>query len=203
MPGLNLRVIGAGLPRTGTSSLKKALQYLLEGACYHMSEIPGHPFDLGAEWQRALDGKQPDWNRIFGGYVAAVDWPASLYWRELHELQPDALVILSTREDAGTWWRSMDELVLKYARLSSANGWNAGRDLGLLLERFSGTRHWDDRTALISAYHRHHEMVKSIVQPFRLLEWKPTDGWKPICTALGVPVPGFAFPWEDGRGASL
>ena len=109
---MNLRVVGAGLPRTGTSSLKKALENLLGGRCYHMMEIPGHPFDLGAGWNRALAGDAPDWAKLFDGYVAAVDWPASIFWRELSEANPAALVLLSVRDTAEVWWRSADEMIL-------------------------------------------------------------------------------------------
>ncbi len=76
---MQLRVVGAGLPRTGTSSLKVALERLLGGRCYHMSAIPGHPFELGAGWDNVLAGGTPDWDQLFEGYVAAVDWPASLF----------------------------------------------------------------------------------------------------------------------------
>ena len=75
---MTLRVVGAGLPRTGTRSHKEALEQLLGGRCYHMNAIPGHPFTLGAAWDQALAGGAPDWNQVFEGYVAAVDWPASL-----------------------------------------------------------------------------------------------------------------------------
>jgi hypothetical protein len=92
-----LRVVGAGLPRTGTSSLQAALQQLLSGRCYPMRVIPSHPFDLGTEWDQALAGQAVDWDALTAGFVAAVDWPASLFWRELSFANPDALVLLSTR----------------------------------------------------------------------------------------------------------
>jgi hypothetical protein len=57
---MNLRVVGAGLPRTGTDSLRNALGQLLGGTCYHMREIPGHPFNLGDGWNCALAGETPD-----------------------------------------------------------------------------------------------------------------------------------------------
>lgn len=103
---MNLRVVGAGLPRTGTSSLRQALERLLGGRCYHMSVIPGHPFDLGAGWNRPLVGDTPDWNQLLEGYIATVDWPASMFWRELSEANPDALVLLSMRDTAEVWWQT-------------------------------------------------------------------------------------------------
>lgn len=82
---MKLQVVGAGLPRTGTRSLKQALEHLLGGHCYHMTVIPGHPFDLGDGWNHALAGNSPERDHIFDGYIAALDWPASMFWRELTE----------------------------------------------------------------------------------------------------------------------
>ena len=92
---MTLQLIGAGLPRTGTASLGLALNYLLSGDVHHMSVIPGHPFDLGEGWNQALHGETPDWDSLFAGYVAAVDWPASHFWRELSTVYPNALILLS------------------------------------------------------------------------------------------------------------
>ena len=199
---MNLRVVGTGLPRTGTSSLKEALEYLLGGRCYHMSVIPGHPFELGAGWNWALAGDTPDWDQLLDGYVAAVDWPASIFWRELSEANPDALVLLSTRDTTEMWWRSVEEMILPYARMAFAADWTEGRGLLTLLERFTGTERWDDPTTLRAAYERHNAEVKKIVPRQRLLEWRAAEGWSPLCHALGVPVPDLPFPWIDGRRVS-
>jgi Sulfotransferase domain len=83
-----LRVVGAGLPRTGTQSLQTALVRLLGQPCYHMSVIPGHPFDLGEPWRSAFAGEQVAWGSVLKGYGAAVDWPASSFWRELCAAHP-------------------------------------------------------------------------------------------------------------------
>jgi hypothetical protein len=99
---MNLQVVGAGLPRTGTASLAIGLEHLLSGPCYHMREIPGHPFDLGPGWDQALLGGLPNWDLLMNGYSAAVDWPVSMFWRELSEANPNALVLLSVRESAET-----------------------------------------------------------------------------------------------------
>lgn len=196
---MNLRVVGAGLPRTGTHSLQHALEQLLDGRCYHMREIPGHPFDLGDGWNRALAGETPDWDQIFDGYIAAVDWPASMFWRELSKANPDALVLLSVRDSAETWWQSADETILPYARMALAPSWNEGRGLLALLERFTGTKDWDYPATMMAAYERHNAKVRQTVPSHRLLEWHATQGWEPICRALGVPVPDLPFPWVNRR----
>lgn len=165
-----------------------------------MSEIPSHPFALGVGWDRALAGDAPDWDPLFDGYVAAVDWPASIFWRELSEANPDALVLLSVRDTAEVWWRSFDEMVLTYTRMSLAPDWTEGRGLLALMERFTGTQQWDDPALLKAAYERHNAEVRKTMAPNRLLEWRATEGWPPICRVLGVPVPDLPFPRIDGRG---
>jgi len=135
---MTLRVVGAGLPRTGTHSLRIALECLLGDPSYHMSVIPGHPFDLGTDWNQALAGDLPDWDRLFDGYGAALDWPASMFWCELSETYPDALVLLSLRDSAETWWQSADATILPVARMALSPGWNEGCGLVELLQRFTG-----------------------------------------------------------------
>jgi hypothetical protein len=196
---MNLRVIGAGLPRTGTQSLKLALERLLGGQCYHMSEIPGHPFDLGPGWTLALAGGKPDWNELLDGYIATVDWPASMFWRELSEINPEALVLLSVRDSAEAWWQSANETILPVARKALAPGWTEGRGLLALLERFTGTSDWDNPATLMAAYERQREDVRQIVPPNRLLVWNISEGWPPLCQALGLPTPDEAFPWVNRR----
>lgn len=196
---MNLRVVGAGLPRTGTTSLTIALERLLGGRIYHMRMIPAHPFDLGTGWNQALEGDTPDWDQLFDGYVAAVDWPASMFWRELSEAYPDALVLLSMRDTAETWWQSANETILPVARMALAPDWNEGRGLLDLLERFTGGKYWDDPATLQAAYERHNAEVRQTVPQHRLLEWQATEGWAPLCSALSVPVPDLPFPWVNRR----
>jgi hypothetical protein len=196
---MKLRVVGAGLPRTGTASLAIALERLLGGRIYHMSVIPGHPFDLGAGWNQALAGGAPDWDQLFDGYIAAVDWPASMFWRELSESHPAALVLLSVRDSAETWWQSANETILPVARMAMAPGWSEGHGLLDLLERFTGSRQWDNPATLMAAYERYNAEVRQAVPQRRLLEWRASEGWPPICRALGVPVPDAPFPWVNRR----
>lgn len=105
-----------------------------------MTVIPGHPFDLGDSWNGALVGNTPDWDKLFNGYIAAVDWPASMFWRELSDANPEALVLLSMRDTTETWRQSIDKTILPYARMALAPEWNEGRGLLDLLERFAGQR---------------------------------------------------------------
>lgn len=196
---MTLHVVGAGLPRTGTASLGLALNHLLGGQVYHMSVIPGHPFDLGDGWNQALRGETPDWEAIFTGYMAAVDWPASHFWRELSAAYPDALVLLSVRDSAETWWQSAEATFLPFARMGLAPEWEHGRGLQNLLTQFAGTERWNDPATLKAAYERHNAAVRQAVPAHRLLEWQASEGWAPVCQALGLPVPERPFPWVNRR----
>jgi hypothetical protein len=196
---MSLRVVGAGLPRTGTSSLGHALEYLLHGPRLHMSAIPGHPFDLGDGWRRALADEPVDWHELHEGYIAAVDWPSSMFWQELSARYPDAIVILSVREDAKTWLESMNATVLPVARMALDPAWSEGRDLVTLFERFAGTPEWDDPDILKAAYERHSAEVRDAIPGHRLVEWRAQDGWASICAALDLDVPDIRFPWLNKR----
>ena len=194
-----LRVIGAGLPRTGTHSLQAALGQLLGGRCYHMREIPGHPFDLGEGWNRALRDDTTGLEQVLDGYIASVDWPASMFWRALSEANPGALLLLSVRDSPETWWQSMDTTILPIARRALEPGWREGNGLLDLLERFAGTKRWDDAATMTAAYERHNAEVRRSAPPGRLLVWRASEGWEPICRALGLPVPEAPFPWTNRR----
>ena len=196
---MNLQVIGAGVPRTGTHSLQLALEHLLSGRCHHMREIPGHPFDLGDGWNRALAGDTQAVARLLDGYTATVDWPASMFWKELSQANPEALIVLSVRDSAETWWQSIDATILPYARQALEPGWDEGRGLLDLLERFTGTRDWDHPATLMGAYERHNAEVRKKAPPEHLLEWQAAEGWEPICRALRLPIPDIPFPWTNRR----
>lgn len=196
---MNIQVIGAGLPRTGTQSLQIALEHLLGRKCYHMREIPSHPFDLGKGWERALAGEAVEWDRLLDGYAATADWPASMFWHELSQANPEALILLSVRKSPETWWRSTNETILPYARMAQGPGWTEGRGLVDLLERFTGTTRWDDPETLMAAYERHNADVRRMVPAEQLIEWRAPEGWDPICRALGLPIPSMPFPWTNQR----
>src|SRR3974390_1233499 len=107
-----LKIVGAGLGRTGTHSLQLALQQLLGGPCYHMLEVIADPEVKVQQWMDAMDGNA-DWDEIMKGYVASVDWPAAAFWRELTAQYPDAPVLLSTRATAEQWFRSFGSTILE------------------------------------------------------------------------------------------
>ena len=191
---MTLRVVGAGLGRTGTTSLKLALERLIGAPCYHMLEVFQHP-EHRIVWQHAFEGQPTVWSSLFEGYAATVDWPGAGVWRSIHEAFPDAIVLLSTRpEDA--WWRSASRTI--FAGLAPRVGpANVGNDTfdpmsDAMMNAF--TPDFADERAAIEAYRAHNDAVRSSVAPSQLHEWSPGDGWEPLADALGVAVPDDAFP---------
>ena len=190
-----LQIVGAGLGRTGTTSLKQALEQLLGGTCYHMVEVFAHPDDI-AVWQHAVDGEPPDWRAFFADYTAAVDWPAAAYWREVSDAFPDAPVLLSTREDADAWFTSASNTIFRVSsRPSDGNPvGDAHRAMALSMFEKTFTLDYLDPDVAKRAYEAHNAAVRAEVPADRLIDWQPGDGWAPICERLGVAIPDTPFP---------
>ena len=191
---MDLQVVGAGLGRTGTHSLKLALEQLLGGPCYHMVEVMAHPEHI-AIWQRAVEGDPPDWNALFDGYRATVDWPAAAFWRELSSANPDAIVLLSQRDTEG-WWQSASHTIFEVTRHVPPGEPMVAAQMTMartmLDETF--TPDWQDERAAKAAYEAHNRAVVDWGPADRLVVWHPGDGWDPICAALRLPVPDAPFP---------
>jgi hypothetical protein len=191
---MGLQVVGAGLGRTGTLSLKQALEQLLDGPCYHMMEVFGNR-DAIDTWHRAAEGDSPAWNEFLDGYVATVDWPAAAFWDELAAANPDAVVLLSTR-DADSWWRSASNTIFA-VRLGDGepgSDLEAHRAMVESLFRNTFTASWQEEEAAKAAFLAHNERVRATVPASRLVEYQPGDGWGPLCEALDVPVPDTPYP---------
>lgn len=186
---MTLRVVGAGLGRTGTMSLKLGLERLLGAPCYHMAELFAHPEHVPL-WHAAARGEPVDWHALFNGYRAAVDWPVGSFWPEVSAAFPDALILLSTRS-AESWWRSASQTIFPISQKAAGTPWHA---MWLELAKNRFTAQLDDRAAAIAAYQRHNADVRARAPKRRLLEWAAQDGWGPLCRALGVPEPDEPFP---------
>ncbi len=188
---MSLRVVGAGVGRTGTHSLKEALETVLGGPCHHMVEVFAHPEQIPI-WIDAIEGRPVDWAGLMKGYVAQVDWPGASFWPELLETNPDALVILSVR-DPESWYTSASNTIFGGLVLSEGElGAWMGSMRRLLGDRFCDRL--EDRDAMITAFDWHNDEVRRRVPSAQLLEWAPEQGWEPICARLGVPVPERPFP---------
>jgi hypothetical protein len=190
-----LKIIGAGLGRTGTSSLKVALQQLGVGRCYHMSELFLNPTNAGL-WIRAADGEVV-WDEIFEGYGASVDHPGCRYWRELMEYYPDAKVILTVR-DPEKWFESTQETIFS----PQMQGFVMSSPLGPFFEKVVRGQFGDrmhDHDFLIETFKKHNAEVMNTVPKERLLAFEASQGWEPLCAFLGVPVPSEPYPRVNTR----
>jgi len=195
---VSVRVVGAGVGRTGTLSLKAALEQLLGTPCYHMLEVFGHPEHMGS-WAAAASGEAVDWDALLQGYGATSDFPACLFWSEILEANPDAIVVLSTRRDSETWWESASQTIfgIDKAHLPPEMGewFEMWRDVSTA--RF--TPDWTDKAASIAAYERHNAEVRASAPAGRLVEWQASDGWAPLCAALDLAIPSEPFPHLNKR----
>lgn len=201
-----MKLIGAGLPRTGTLSQKIALEILGLSPCYHMVNVLGD-LDQAQCWKAAFEGR-PDWSKIFGEHQSAVDWPASYFYPELMDAYPEAKVLLSLR-DPESWATSMRDTIfgvlygdilicdLSNARAKVDPKWRCYIDLMKVMWERSGLMPGGIETtceAMAEAMERYHEEVKRTVPADRLLVWSVGDGWGPLCEFLEVPVPDMPFP---------
>ncbi|HIG41828.1 MAG: sulfotransferase family protein [bacterium] len=188
-----LKVIGAGFGRTGTLSMKMALEQLGLGPCHHMMEVFGKP-DHIALWQAAGSGKPVDWEEVFEGYNSAVDWPVCYFWRELIELYPDAKVIL-TKRDADAWFKSADSTIFKGMTMTKGALDDPHRNMArtIVVENTFGGDLTDKDNA-IKVFNVHNQEVIDTVPADRLLVFEASQGWGPLCDFLEVPVPKTDYP---------
>jgi hypothetical protein len=209
-----MRLIGAGMPRTGTLTQKVALETLGLQPCYHWVNVIAD-LDQVDVWNRALDGGEP-WDEVFGDSQATVDWPGGYFWRELMDHYPDAKVLLSVR-DPEKWEPSFRETIwnmcygeslirlLSSARREIDPRWRTY--LELVHRMFWGEQGTfaagHSPAALIEQANAHNEQVKRTVPAERLLEWKVTDGWEPLCEFLEVDVPAEPLPHVNDRDTFL
>jgi hypothetical protein len=193
---MSLQIIGPGFGRTGTRSLKTALEVLGFDPCHHMQTVFAEPAQR-AFWKTLAAGGTVDWHEVFAGYRSQMDWPGAHVWRDLIDAFPDALVVFSTRP-AEAWWTSYARTVGKLRRLyptfplptnvtetlEAMDQVRLRRDIDLLR----------DRETAIAAFHRQLAEVRAAVPAERLLVFGIGDGWAPLCDFLHVPVPETPFP---------
>ena len=191
-----LRIVGAAFGRTGTNSLKLALERLGFGPCHHMYEVRDRPEQL-PYWQAAARGEPPDWDDVFADYRACVDWPSARYWREIAAHYPDAKVLLTLR-DAESWFASVHATIYPVIESWPAREPGHFRDTMemaaeiIVAQTFGGRL--DDRDHALAVYRAHGEAVRRTIAPERLLAYDVSEGWEPLCAFLEVPVPDEAFP---------
>ena len=186
---MTLSVIGAGFGRTGTLSLKLALEQLGFGPCHHMVEVFKDPAAPG-RWEAAADGQSVDWSDVLRGFSSTVDWPSATFYRELAQAFPQAKVILTVR-DPQAWFASTQATIFArpYDDPNDPFQRMVGKVVGRLFDHRLG-----DRDKVIEVFERHNETVRRTIPADRLLVYDVAQGWEPLCAFLGVPVPATPMP---------
>ncbi|WP_165423432.1 sulfotransferase family protein [Ktedonosporobacter rubrisoli] len=207
-----LKVIGAGFGRTGTYSLKVALELLGFGPCYHMREVFQHPEHVKL-WNEAIAGRDVAWNAIFGTYRACVDWPGCTFYKELMQAYPEAKVLLTVR-DPEKWYESAYQTIYQVttttrspfmsfslfaARLFFVRMRRTIRMIDALIWNGTFGGNFLDKELALEIFAEHNEEVKRSVPAERLLIYNVKEGWEPLCAFLGVPVPSTPFPHVNDR----
>ncbi len=194
---MGLKIVGAGFGRTGTLSLKLALEQLGFGPSYHMYELFNHHPDHIHQWDVAHQGKSVDWDSLYTGYSASVDWPSCNLWKELSEFYPESKIIINVREPE-SWHTSVMNTIYPSSLRSIESDDPVLKELGEWLFRVI----WDgvfngritDREYATSIYNQHVENVLKNAPLDRLLVFDGNQTWEPLCEFLGCPVPDQPFP---------
>jgi hypothetical protein len=201
-----MKLIGVGFGRTGTMSLKAAIEEL-GSPCFHMIDLimgENRERDL-AYWVRVADGEPVDWSEVFEPWEATIDWPACSRWEQLVDAFPEAPVLLNVRDFDG-WYASCANTILavKQAALAGELPEDANRDgpspalwgvIDKLIWEGDFQGRFDDRDWVRQMYADRIETIKRTVSSDRLIVWElGKDGWEPIADALGVKAPDKPFP---------
>jgi hypothetical protein len=204
-----VKLIGAGYGRTGTMSLKFALERLGYGPVFHMIDLIRDPAPL-AHWERAYSGEPVDWPAAFEGWQSTVDWPGCTYWEQLVEEWPDAPVLLNTRDKEG-WYESCLKSIHAAAEAGTKGELAGGTQPPPSFEVMKVINGivWDgtfdgrfgDKAFAFEVFDRHYEAVRSAIPANRLLEWDIKEGWEPLCDFLGVEAPDEPFPHLNDTAA--
>ncbi len=208
-----LKVIGAGFGRTGTTSLKAALEQLGFNKCYHMTELFQNPDQL-QYWRDVRAGRPVNWDELFAGYQATVDWPTTAVYKELADHYPEAKVVLSVR-DAERWYDSMTDTIY-WVNYDHAANMERGlmqtydpqarivhnilevTGRGMIFEdTFEGQ--FTDKAYTLQRFQHHIDAVKQEISADRLLVFEVKQGWEPLCEFLDVPVPDGPFPHVNDK----
>lgn len=200
---MGLKVIGSGFGRTGTKSLKEALEILGFGPCHHMYEVLDN-LDQVPTWNALAHGESRDWEDVFDGYSSQVDWPGAHYWQQTMSAFPDAKIVHSIRP-AEKWWASFDKTIGKllesYPQMDLPPPVREILDMNrtFIGEATFGGK-FRERDVAIAAFEKRTADVRNAVPADRLLVFDVAQGWEPLCAFLEVPAPNEPFPHHNLRG---
>jgi hypothetical protein len=196
---VTMNIIGCGLGRTGTYSLKLAINQLGLGPCHHMEEVLHNMPTQVPLWAAALQGN-PDWQAIYSAYNSAVDWPTSGFYGELLAAYPEAKFVLSHRNPE-SWADSFASTIytLLGAREQAPAEMRDWLDMASAVIARTGFPAGLDREELITTFVAHNDAVKRTIPAKQLLVYEVKSGWQPLCDFLGVLVPSEPFPRTNDR----
>jgi hypothetical protein len=195
-----MKVISLGVGRTGTYSLKLALEKLGFGPCHHMEEVMKNAPTQVPLWAKAAAG-HADWRAMYAGYNSATDWPTAAFARELPVQYPNAKFILTVRSPE-TWAASFLATIYKFCaeRHNVRPELQSWIDMVYAVIYRTGFPDGLDEAGLAKAFTAHNEAVKAMFPAGKLLVFQVKEGWGPLCEYLGVPVPDEPFPRTNDRG---
>lgn len=194
---VDLEFIGAGFGRTGTMSLKVALEILGFGPCHHMMEVMCGSSRVARQWLAAVNGAKPNWDVLLKGYRATVDWPSLFFLPELMEKYPSAKVILTER-DAESWYTSASSTIFKAIQTRQGAWVPIQQQLAETLIIGKTFHHRvDDKKYAMDIYESHLEWVRAYVPSDRLITLDVSDGWQGLCSHLDLPLPDKPFPHSN------
>ncbi|ORZ01265.1 P-loop containing nucleoside triphosphate hydrolase protein [Syncephalastrum racemosum] len=194
-----LKVIGAGFGRTGTNSLKEALN-ILGYTTHHMEELMLNPNSEPHLFTEAyFHPEKADFDRIYQGFDAAVDWPTAAFYEPLMKKYPEAKVILSVR-DAEGWYKSASNTIFKNVD-GLPEGTPEHRVRAVEMAKtvlcngyFNGVESIKDKDYMVKRFNENTEEVKRKVPADRLLVFEVGEGWDRLCEFLGKPIPDVPYP---------
>lgn len=195
---IEVRVIGVGLPRTGTSSIKAALEILGFGPCHHMAEIFKKPSEA-VEFIRAYKGENVDFRELLKGYGSTIDCPSMDFYKQIHKVYPEAKLLLSVRDNDEKWYQSFQDTIGMFTE--NKFYYFIVYPVRFLRLQYTITRKayqkWmHDYNGIQSPMHsQHNERILSENELGSVFTYNVKDGWEPLCHFLNVPVPeGIPFP---------
>ena len=173
--------------------MRAALNMLGVGPCHHMRELFTHP-DQVTQWRAIAKGARPDWDEVYEGYGAAIDWPTCYFWRELADYYPNAKILLTVRS-AGSWYASMENTIIPFMKdRESASVGNT------LIRGLTFDDKLEDRDHAMAVFEKNITDVQAAFSDDRLLTFNLGDGWEPLCLFLDKPVPDEPFPRTNASG---
>ncbi|KAJ7891152.1 hypothetical protein B0H13DRAFT_1625970 [Mycena leptocephala] len=203
-----MRVLVLGYPRTGTASMKKALEILGYGDVHHMQSVDANPLEAEM-WEEAINARffgrgtpygRAEWDQLLGHCEAVTDTPAAMFAEDLVAAYPDAKVILTNR-DSDKWWTSLTQSIgavagsRRYRLAAILDPQAFGRVAALAhLIRSVIIGPVVTKEGAKARFVAHYQRVRDIVPKGRLLEYEVSEGWDPLCTFLVKDVPEVEFP---------